>query len=452
MASSKRCFRVGRVRADRRGSVWYLSYSQNGRRHRPRVGSDRQAARQLAAQINAQLETGAPSALSFEPITIDDLQRRWLEHHEHVLRSSLHTIRRYRTATRHLLTFLEKAHPGCRTSVFGIHHAEEFVRYLRTIKVAPNGHPNARKRPLLDHGLRYILETCRSMFRYALKRRHLSPYAENPFSELELDRLPIETFKPVRILSADMERRFLEACDDWQFPLFLTLMLTGLRPGELTHLLLPDDLDLEASVLRVQNKPRLHWQVKTRNEREIPLLPVLVQVLRRQMGQRKTGPVFLRRVFASGTRPLLAGQSQSQLEQVLQTRIANAAQDERSGLSRSDEARLARVVWRDAGLIKTELIRNEFIRLARRIGLPDHSEPKALRHGFATSLQDANVDPLVRCELMGHSTGTRGAGHGLGMTATYTHTRPETRRNQLLSAFSNRPAVSAAEVWLQQHK
>jgi hypothetical protein len=53
----------------------------------------------MAAQINAQLETGAPAALSFEPITVEELQRRWLEHHEHVLRSSLHTIRRYRTAT-----------------------------------------------------------------------------------------------------------------------------------------------------------------------------------------------------------------------------------------------------------------------------------------------------------------------------------------------------------------
>ena len=50
------------------------------------------------------------------------------------------------------------------------------------------------------------------------------------------------------------------------------MLLTGLRPGELTHLLLPDDLDLSASVLRVRNKPRLGWQVKTRNEREIPLV------------------------------------------------------------------------------------------------------------------------------------------------------------------------------------
>src|SRR5262249_4090278 len=76
--------------------------------------------------------------------------------------------------------------------------------------------------------------------------------------------------------SARMKKKaFLEACDDWQFPLFLTLMLTGLRTGELTHLLLPDDLDLSAGLLRVRNKPALGWHVKTRNERDIPLVPVL---------------------------------------------------------------------------------------------------------------------------------------------------------------------------------
>jgi integrase len=445
---SKRSFRVGRVRADMRGSVWYLSYSENGPRHRPRVGPDKQAARQLAAQVNAQLETGAPTALSFEPVTIDELQARWLEHHEHVLRSSLHTICRYRTATRHLLAFLETTHPGCRTSVFTVHDAGEFVRYLRTIKVTPNGHQNARKRPLLDKGIRYILETCRSMFRYALKRRHLSPYAENPFSELELDRLPLENIKPVRILTPDQERKLLEACDDWQFPLFLTLMLTGVRPGELTHLLLPDDVDFDAGVLRVRNKARLHWQVKTRNEREIPLLPILHRVLRRLVGDRATGPVFLRRVFASGRSPLLVRMTERQLQQMLQTRIAHAEQSCGRALSRAEEARLARVIWRDAWLIKTELIRNEFKRLTGSIALPEFTEPKALRHGFATSLQDANVDPLVRCELMGHSTGNRSTSHGPGMTATYTHTRRETRCEQLVAALSVRVPAHVAETWL----
>ena len=54
-----------------------------------------------------QLEIAAPAALSFEPLTIPQLRQRWLEYHEYVLRSSTHTITRYRTATDHLLRFLE---------------------------------------------------------------------------------------------------------------------------------------------------------------------------------------------------------------------------------------------------------------------------------------------------------------------------------------------------------
>ena len=211
---SRKSFRIGRVRGDLRGKVWYLTYHENGTRHRPRVGSNKQSARQLAAQINSQLEVGVPAALSFEPISIVELQQRWLQHHEQVLRSSVHTITRYRSATSHLHSFLRDSRLAQTTSNFRPHHAEQFVGYLRTMKVAPNGHPHARKRPLLDKGIKFILQTCRSMFNYAIKHRHLSPYAENPFSVLDLDRIPIENAKPIEIFTTQ-EREFLEACDDW---------------------------------------------------------------------------------------------------------------------------------------------------------------------------------------------------------------------------------------------
>src|SRR5262249_33295102 len=239
------------------------------------------APRRLAPQANAQLEAGAPAALSFEPLPLPELRRRWLDHHEQVPRSSVQTVRRYRTATEHFLRFARDVRPVRLASHFGAGQAEEFVRYLRGLEVAPNGHPRARKRPLLDSGVRYILETCRALFNYAARRRHLPPYAENPFAALDLDRIPVENARPLCLFTDEQVTAFLRACDSWQFPVFLTLLLTGLRPGELTHLLLPGDLDLGAGVLRVRNKPRLGWQVKTRNEREVPLVPVLVEVLRR---------------------------------------------------------------------------------------------------------------------------------------------------------------------------
>ena len=190
-------FRIGKVQGYLRGSVWYLYYHEQGQRRRPRVGADLEAARQMAAQINSQLETGAPAALSFEAIPILELRDRWLAHHEQVLRSSIASIKRYRAATEHLIRYIQTVKPVKLASHFRTSHAEDFVGHLRTIRVSPNGHPKSAKRPLFDKGIQYILETCRTLFAYAMKRRHLSPYAENPFSAIELGRLPIEHVKPV---------------------------------------------------------------------------------------------------------------------------------------------------------------------------------------------------------------------------------------------------------------
>ena len=55
--SAAKSFRVGQVKAYLRGRVWYLQYHEHGVRRRPRVGPDREAARRLAAQTNAQLAT-----------------------------------------------------------------------------------------------------------------------------------------------------------------------------------------------------------------------------------------------------------------------------------------------------------------------------------------------------------------------------------------------------------
>jgi integrase len=450
MAKNK-SFRVGKVQAYLRGHVWYLCYHEAGQRRRPRVGPEREAARQLAAQVNAQLEVGAPAALSFEAIAIPELRRRWLDHHEQVLRSSVQTINRYRTATDHLLRFLEQR-PVRYASHFQTTHALEFVRHLRALHVSPNGHANTAKRLLMDKGLRYVLECCRALFNFAAKHRHLSPYAENSFRTLEIDRIPVETVRPIHLFTTAQEKAFLELCDDWQFPVFLTLMLTGLRPGELTHLLLPDDLDLVAGLLRVRNKTALGWKVKTRNDREIPLLPVLTDVLRRSLAGRQEGPVFRRRRYGRDCRRVSSGDLPTAMEEELRRRVREREEGVGRPLTRTEWARAARKLWWDVGAVREDRVRLEFIRLTRSMALPGCTAPKALRHQFATALQEGRVDPLIRNELMGHvGAGERTAGHGLAMTAVYTHTRPETRRQQLEAALTGRSAVTVASAWLRRN-
>lgn len=450
MATGNRASRVGRVRIERRGKSFYLCYHDQGRRRRPRVGTDLKQARQLAAQINGQLETGIPGLLSFEPITIAELRQQWLDHHEYVRRSAVATIARYSTATRHLLNFLCDVRPVRLASDFSPRHVEEFVRYLHTIEVAANGHTHARKRRLLDNGIKYVLETCCSLFNYALKRRHLSPYAENPFRLAEVGRLPVENARPICVFDADQEAVLLRACDPWQFPIFLTLLLTGLRPGELVHLALPDEVDLEGGWLRIRNKRQLGWQVKTRQERDVPLVPELRAVLQLLVADRRRGPLFRQRRCLDGYEPELEDKSLAEL--ALEIAALVEAEEARRGrsLRRQEQRPLAHSVWRRAGGLRNETVRLEFMQLTGQIGLPGYTAPKMLRHTFATMLQDANVDPLVRNELLGHSPGGL-LGNGLGMTAVYTHTRPETKQAQLQQALAGRPALEVAAQWARQH-
>jgi integrase len=440
-------FRVGRVTVYPRGNAWYLRYHEHGRRRQVRGGTDKDATRQLAAQVNAQLEACVPAATSFEPLDIPELRRRWLDHHEHVLRSSVATVDRYRAASDHLLKFVRDAQPLKHAAHFRCTHAEAFVRHLRQLQVSPNGHARTAKRRLRDKGVKYILEVCRTLFGFALKRRHLPPYADNPFTAIQIDRIPIEDAKPITLLTAEQERRFLEACDDWQFPVFATLLLTGLRPGELTHLLLPDDVDLERGWLRVRNKPDLGWQVKTRNQRDVPLVPELAEILRSLIGGRPSGPVFRRRRFPCGDTREPAGQEREQWRAEL-TRRVGGLEASAEGVTRQRQRKACKGLWTELGVVREDKLRNEFMKLTKEIGLPHVTAPKTLRHMFATALQAVNVDPLIRNELMGHVAAGEAKGP-LGMTAVYSHASPTTIRHQLEEALRGRPGLEVIRRWLE---
>ena len=134
------------------------------------------------------------------------------------------------------------------------------------------------------------------MFAFAQRQRCLPPYATNPFAELRLDRMRIEDAKAVFVFDANAEIQFLRASRDWEFPVHFTLAKTGMRAGELCHLLI-EEIDLVERWLRVRNKPELGWSVKTRNERNVPLIRDLCEVLRRVIGDRTAGLVFRRPRF-----------------------------------------------------------------------------------------------------------------------------------------------------------
>jgi integrase len=143
--------------------------------------------------------------------------------------------------------------------------------------------------------------------------------------------------------------------------------------------------------------------------------------------------------------PTLAGPL-SDLESVAEQRLSRL-QNSAEPISRVESAKVLRIVWRDAGLIRTDAIRKAFIRAGLAIERPELTCPKCWRHTFATLLQDAEVDPLIRQITLGHKTAgdARGA---LGMTGVYTHTRRETQKRQIERALRLWPeSLELARCW-----
>jgi integrase len=436
--------RVGRVSLyTHHGALW-LYYREGGKTVRRKVCDALSDVAQVVNQLNLHLGVAnapapavvhtqpigaVPPQAPFTPVSVSDLRERFLDYHEQVLRSSVGTVHRYRSATAHLIGFVAQQRTPPQAHEVS---PADFAAYLRQLEVAPNGHSKARKRKLRDKGVRFILETCRSLYAFALKRRHLPPDAGNPFSELPLDRLKIEDAKPIFVFTDGTELAFLKATSDWAFPIHFTLAKTGLRVGELVHLLI-EDLDLDGGWLHVRNKTELGWRVKTGNERSVPLLPEVVAVLRAVTGKRRSGPVFLREKLAGKTPALVGGRRE--LARVCEDR-QQAARQAGQPLARAESHRIAGGVWRDAGVVKADVLRTSFVRVMQGIGHPEATCPKSWRHSFATLLQDANVDPLIRQQTLGHKPTN---GSGLGMTANYTHTRGETQREQIEQALRRWP-------------
>ena len=295
---------------------------------------------------------------AFTPLTVGGLREEFLRFHEQVRRSSVATIRRYQTATQHLVDYVATLKGEVQAHQLAV---AGFVGFLRSREVAPNGHPKSQRRRLRDQGVQFILETCRSLYAYAERSRHLPPYFGNPFGNLQLDRMRIEDSKAIFVFDADSELTVLRAAQGTERWLHFILAKTGLRSGELCRSLI-EELDLAGGWLQVRNKAELGWRTKTRNERSIPLIAEVVAVLRRVIGDRTAGPVFLRLKF-DVAKSSLANRNRQQLAKAVEQRVSQATAASSQELSRQKQLLIAQTVWRDAGALDPDHVRNSFIKV-----------------------------------------------------------------------------------------
>jgi integrase len=417
---------LGHVTIYKRGKSFYLYHRESSKSVRRRVDGNLATARLVASQVNTALEECRPSPLGFQRIDAEHLVTGFLDYCEHVAGHAIRTIDRYRAALKLFKDF---------TAVQGIPSidrvtevsVEEFVKWLRTQRRTRNGAVVGKQAPYSVAGIKFILSTCRTAINWARKRRYLPPYSENPFSVFPLEKLRDRAKSESQSLPTQGQAEaFFRACDEWQRPIFLVLAVYGMRVGELVHLVI-EDVDLEGDVISVRSKPEMLWHVKTSRERVLPIFPEIKPLFQAAIGSRKTGFVFLERRFAEGKdSPAVIFSNPVVLKEHLR-HLAEEARASSAGHEK-DVRKVVTALLRSLGQIPEKRVRQEFMKITKRIGCPWLTRAHSLRHFFATQAQEMGMNPLLVQGILGHTS--------LDMTARYTHLSLESKRQALRQMFN----------------
>ena len=404
--------RIGRVTVYRHGASYWLYYRENRKTVRTRIEGNLATARATASKVNAALEEKRPSPLGFVRMSVPALLDKYLESCRLVRNLSPSTLSRYRAALFHFREFCAGRDGLDTAEMVSARTVEEFVKFMRSKTRVRSGATKGKHYPYRMSGIRFILSTCRSAFNYACKQRFLPPYSDNPFASFPIEKMKDRAAPETPLLTPQQLVDFFAACDEWQFGIFLTLALYGLRVGELTHLAI-SDVDLEENLFRIQSKPLMFWHAKTRHERILPILPEVRPLFLHRIASRKEGFLFLNRAFFEGRREppkafSTAGGFRSHLGRLAEEAKATGVEGE-EGLRRE-----LLVFLREMGQIPQKRIRQELMKVTKGIGCGEVTRAHSLRHLFATLTQENGANPITVQGILGHSS--------LRMTRHYTHT------------------------------
>ena len=99
--------------------------------------------------------------------------------------------------------------------------------------------------------INYELRCLFTFFRWAIKQNHLFA---NPVTNIEKFRVPKRSLP--RFMTSEEIRKFFAACREDERRLFSTILLTGMRKGEIEHLTW-NDLNFDLGVVFIQAKPEV---------------------------------------------------------------------------------------------------------------------------------------------------------------------------------------------------
>lgn len=293
--------------------VWELCHGSGKERIRMVAGRTQEEAQEVLNQFKRQLGLHGTAPKTESVVGVVSLYGEFLR-----------TNRRPRTVTRYLRvlrTFVECFLARRYSEVQLIRqirplHVEEFKRMRSEGLIEPIADPKDSARELElrlaikgkvgttkgqpkergkfgwlgRHGIRrrvsqrtvnYELRVLFTFFLWAIKRNLLFL---NPVATIERFRLPKRALP--KFMTAGDLKKFFAACDESDRRLFMSILLSGMRKGEVEHLTW-SDVSFELGVIFIQEKPELGWKPKT-DERIIPISPMLREVLLLQHTHRRS--------------------------------------------------------------------------------------------------------------------------------------------------------------------
>lgn len=349
----------------KRGRNWFLDIRVKGRRIRGYVGPSKKVA-ELALK-DAEVKIARDKfGFTKNDIALSKFFDLFLEYSQANHRST--STDRYRAVIDHFRAFLESCPNVTFISEVTTHVIDRFKVYRKGSWVNGNGREIKSENDITyktrkgarAHTINFEIDTLRMLFNLAIKWDYIK---ENPTKGVT--KLKVDDATPPRFLTHNECSRFLEACSSYMYPIYFTLLNTGMRKAELENLQW-SDVDFDRRKILIRHKEG--WHPKT-GEREIPISSALHNVLNdlKESNKGALDTDYIFNVKNSG-------------------RLHN-------------------------------MLRNELIKIAQKAGIENLTKIHALRHTFASHLVMNGVDlPTVK-NLMGHSD--------IQTTMIYAHLAPD---------------------------
>jgi integrase len=276
--------------------TWYVFYYDlRGKKIRLRIGPNKRIAALAKGDVEARLAKQRGGLLDpdreLKRLSLDAFRER-LSGFLNTENKSPKTISRYGGVFGQFHEFVKTNEPYLRyLDQVDAPLIERFKDHRRRSRITRNGHPNA---PTLEgvsaRTLNNELTYLHSVFNLAKRRGFVH---KNPFEEVT--KVNGQKRKHYEPLSRQQIANLLNAADDVFRPILLTLLLTGIRTGELLNLEW-DDVDFDRDEIHIRAKE--DWQPKDKEPRGIPLHSQLKPAL--QKLKKRSDSKY---VFGKGEKP-----------------------------------------------------------------------------------------------------------------------------------------------------